>query len=371
MLVVPLGDVLDRRRLIPQVYLVCAVALLGVALAPSFAVLLVASALVGLTTVAAQLLGPLASELADPAQRGRVVGAVVSGALIGILLSRTISGVIAEAFGWRAIYVLAAAAALAFAVVLRRSIPVLPPRPPIAYSVLLRSVFVTVRRLPAAQATLVISAINFGVFSLFWTALTFLLSEPPFSYSTSTIGLVGLAGLAGALGARRAGNLHDRGWSIPANGAALLLILGSLVLAGLGGRSIVVLLIAIVLLDVAVQTVTVLSQTRLFAVAADARSRLNTALVVSNFIGAAIGSALAAVLWQAGGWTAVMTGAALAIGVALIAWLVTRRGALVLPASGADEPAPGAPAPTEPETDTHSPVGDARSLTPQGIRSTT
>jgi dipeptide/tripeptide permease len=132
-----------------------------------------------------------------------------------------------------------------------------------------------------------------------------------------------------------------------------------------------VLLIAIVLLDVAVQTVTVLSQTRLFAVAADARSRLNTALVVSNFIGAAIGSALAAVLWQAGGWTAVMTGAALAIGVALIAWLVTRRGALVLPASGADEPAPGAPAPTEPETDTNSSVGDARPLTPQGIRSTT
>jgi predicted MFS family arabinose efflux permease len=324
-LIVPLGDVVNRRNLIPGMLLLSAAALVAAACAPSFTVLVAVLGLVGLSTVSAQLLSPLASELAEPEQRGRVVGAVVSGGLIGILVSRTVSGLIADAFGWRAIYIVAAAAAVILAVVLRVSIPRLQRRPHIAYPRLIASVFTTVAEHPAAWPTLVISACNFGVFSLFWTALTFLLSAPPFNWSVAQIGLVGLAGLAGALAARRAGTLHDRGWSVPATGAALLVLLLSLAAAALGATSVVVLLVVIVVLDIAVQATTVLSQTRLFALPGAARSRLNTAIVTSNFIGAAVGSTMAAALWNAGGWSAVMAGAAAVVILALAVWAGTRR----------------------------------------------
>jgi predicted MFS family arabinose efflux permease len=319
----------DRRTLIPAMVLVSAGALLAAAHAPSFTLLVAALGLVGLTTVSAQLLSPLASDLADPGQRGRVVGAVVSGALIGILVSRTVSGLVADAFGWRAIYMAAAVAAVALSVVLWFAIPKLPAPAHIAYPRLIASVFTTVAQHPAALPTLVISASNFAVFSLFWTALTFLLSAAPFSYSVAQIGLVGLAGLVGALAARRAGTMHDRGWSVPATGAALLALLLSLGGAALGATSIVALLVVIVVLDIAVQFTSVLSQTRLFALPGEASSRLNTAIVTSNFIGAAVGSTMAAALWSAGRWLAVMAGAAVVVILALVVWAWARRGRLV------------------------------------------
>jgi len=332
LLVVPLGDVLDRRRLIPGVLVASAVALLFAAVAPSFAVLLVALALVGLTTVAGQLLIPLAGDLTDPSSRGRVVGTIASGVLTGILVSRTVSGLVADAFGWRAIYVVAAVAALLFAVLLRRAIPELNRRDRVRYPTLIASVFRAVAAHRAVRVTLVISSAMFAVFTMFWTALTFLLSAEPFGYSTSAIGLVGLAGLAGAVAAQRVGRLHDRGVSVPVTGAAIAVVLVSLVVAGLGARSIVVVLVAVVLLDVGVQATNVLNQTRLFAIDPAARSRLNTAFVTANFIGGAIGSALASVLWNAGGWTAVTVGGAVLVGFALTVWAVHRRRGLVVTA---------------------------------------
>lgn len=333
LLVVPLGDVLDRRRLIPGVLVTSAVALLFAAVAPSFAVLLVALALVGLTTVAGQLLIPLAGDLADQASRGRVVGTIASGVLTGILVSRTVSGLVADAFGWRTIYVVAAVAALVFAVLLRRAIPELERRDRVRYPALIGSVFRAVAAHRAVRVTLVISSAVFAVFTMFWTALTFLLSAEPFGYSTSAIGLVGLAGLAGAVAAQRVGRLHDRGVSVPVTGAAIALVLVSLVVAGLGSRSIVVVLVAVVLLDVGVQATNVLNQTRLFAIGTAARSRLNTAFVTGNFVGGAIGSALASVLWNAGGWTAVTVGGAVLVGFALTVWAAHRRRGLVVRAA--------------------------------------
>ena len=330
LLVVPLGDVLDRRRLIPWVLVASAVALLLAAIAPTFATLLVALALVGLTTVAGQLLIPLAGDLADPAQRGRVVGTIASGVLTGILVSRTISGLVADAFGWRAIYVLAAVVAVVLAVLLRRAIPELEARGGVAYPQLILSVFRAVRTHRTVQVTLVISSSVFAVFTMFWTALTFLLSSDPYDFSTSSIGLVGLVGLAGAVAAQRVGRLHDRGLSVPVTGGAIVLLLVSLVVAGIGAHSIVVVLLAVLLLDVAVQAANVLNQTRLFSVDPAARSRLNTAFVTSNFIGGAIGSALASVLWNAGGWTAVTIGGAVLAGFAATVWAVHRNRGLVV-----------------------------------------
>ena len=160
---------------------------------------------------------------------------------------------------------------------------------------------------------------------MFWTALTFLLSAPPFGYSVSAIGLVGLAGLAGALVARGAGRLHDRGLSVPVTGVALALALASLVLAWFGQTSIVVLLIAILAFDIAAQASLILNQTRLLSIDPAARSRMNTAFVTGNFIGGAVGSAVAGVLWQAGGWTAVLLGGAAALTVALLVWATHRH----------------------------------------------
>jgi predicted MFS family arabinose efflux permease len=199
------------------------------------------------------------------------------------------------------------------------------------YPALIASVGEVVRRERTVRWTLVLGSTGFCVFTLFWTSLTFLLSGPPFRYPVSVIGLFGLAGLAGAVAAQRAGRLHDRGWSLPVTGAAWALALVAFVVADLAAHSVVLLLVAIVLLDIAVQALNILNQTRLFAVSEEARSRLNTAFVTSNFIGGAIGSGAASVLWSAGGWTAVTVAGAALCAFALAVWAAGRRSALVLP----------------------------------------
>ncbi|MER6785114.1 MFS transporter [Streptomyces sp. NPDC000658] len=329
LLLVPLGDVLDRRGFIPGMMLCAAVALMACAVAPSLGGLLVATTLLGLTTVSGQLLTPLAGDLADDTRRGQVVGTVVSGLLIGILASRTVSGVIADAVGWRAVYIGAAVCSAVFALLLRRAIPPLAPKARLTYLRLLLSVWQVVRQERAVRWTLFLGAIAFGVFTLFWTALTFLLSAEPYSYPVSVIGLFGLVGLAGVLAARRAGRLHDRGRSLPATGWGWAAIVVSFVAAAFAGRSVAGIVGAVVLLDVAVQGVNILNQTRLFALAPQARSRLNTAFVTCNFLGGAVGSAAASVLWSAGGWTAVCLSGAGAGCVALLVWAAGRRGALL------------------------------------------
>jgi predicted MFS family arabinose efflux permease len=331
LLIVPLGDALDRRRLIPLMLICSAVALLGCAVAPTFGTLLVAITLLGLTTVAGQIATPLAGDLAADADRGRVVGTVISGMLTGILVSRTLSGLVAGATGWRVIYVIAAVAAVVLAAVLYRSIPALPPKARVSYPALLASIGTVIRRERTVRWSLLLGAIQFGVFTMFWTALTFLLSAPPFSYPVSVIGLFGLFGLAGAIAAQRAGRLHDRGWSVPATGVGWVLALGSFALAALAPHSVVVLIVAILLLDVAIQSLNILNSTRLFAVAGDARSRVNTATVTANFVAGAIGSAVAGLLWSTGGWTAVtFTGVALCLA-GLGVWAAGRRSALLVP----------------------------------------
>jgi predicted MFS family arabinose efflux permease len=327
LLVLPLGDTIDRRRLIPSVMACSVLALAGCALAPTFAALLGASFVLGLTTVTGQLLTPLAGDLAREDQRGRVVGTVVSGVLTGILASRSISGLLADAFGWRAVFVAAALVTATIAALLAKLLPVLPARNAVPYRQLLQSVFSTVRQHRSVQVTLVLGSTSFAVFSMFWTGLTFLLSAPPFSYSVTRIGLVGLVGLAGAFAAQRAGRLHDRGWSVPATGAGLVLALASVVIAFFGAESIAMVLAAVLLVDVAIQGVLLMNQTRLFSVDPSARSRLNTAFVGCNFVGGAVGSSLAGLLWELHGWQAVMAGAAALTAFALVVWF-SQRGPL-------------------------------------------
>lgn len=327
-LIVPLGDVLDRRKLIPLLLVSSAVALVACALAPTFAVLLVAIAVLGVTTVAGQIVIPLAGDLADDASRGRIVGTVMTGFLAGTIVSRTLSGVVAQLAGWRAIYVIAAAIILVLTVLAYRKIPVLQAPQRVRYRQLLRSVASVVHRHRVVRWNLVLSALQFGLFMLFWTALTFLLSSPPFSYSPLTIGLLGLFGLAGAVAAQRSGRLHDRGWSMAATGAGWIVALLAMVIAALGQQSLLLIIVAIVLLHLAIFPMNVLISARLFGAVTEGRSRVNTAVIAVNFVAGAIGSALVSPLWAAGGWHAV---ALVGIGVSasgLLLWAIGRRGPL-------------------------------------------
>lgn len=325
LLIVPLGDSLNRRRLIPALMGASAVALFVTALAPTYEVLLCSLVAVGVTTVSAQLLVPLAGDLASGDQRGHVIGFIASGVMIGILLSRTVSGILAAWLGWRAVYFLASAVILIMATVLFRCLPADKSRPRLPYGALLRSIPQNVRGSSAIQVTLVLGACVFAVFTLFWTGLTFLLSSPAFNWSVTQIGFVGLVGLAGALAARRAGRLHDRGWSSPATGGAIVLALLSIGLAALGASSVGLTLLAVLLIDIAVQGINVLNQTRLISIRPAARSRLNTAFVACNFMGGAVGSMLAGLLWNQGGWLLICAVEAGLLLFSLVIWSCKRK----------------------------------------------
>jgi predicted MFS family arabinose efflux permease len=327
-LFVPLGDVLNRRILVPVALFCSAAALVASALAPTFGILLATLALVGLTTISGQILVPLAGDLSGDADRGRVVGTVVSGILIGILVSRTVAGLVAGALGWRAIYVVAAGLAILLAVLLFAAIPRLEPRTTLRYPALLASVFAIVKRERVVRWSLVLGGTSFAVFTMFWTSLTFLLSAPPYRFGVTVIGLFGLVGLAGAVAAQRAGRLSDRGLGLPAIGVAWALVLVAFVIAGLGAASVVAIVVAILVLDVAIQGHNITVQSRMFLVDASARSRINTAFVTGNFLCGAVGSGLASFLWAHGGWTAIMLAGAVLSGFALTVWLVGRRGPL-------------------------------------------
>lgn len=327
-LIVPLGDVANRRRLIPLMLAMSGVALLACAVAPTFAALLAAIAVLGLTTVAGQIVIPLAGDLADDATRGRVVGTVMTGFLAGTIVSRTLSGLVAQLAGWRAIFVVAAVVIAVFAVVAYRNIPAMPAPARMRYPALLASVGRVVRRHRVVRWNLLLSALQFGLFMMFWTALTFLLSDPPFSYTPLTIGMLGLFGLLGAVAAQHAGKLHDRGWSMAATGAGWALALAAMVVAALGQHSLPLIIVGIVLLHVAIFPMNVLISARLFAVVTEGRARVNTAVIAVNFIAGAIGSALVSPLWSAGGWHAV-TGVGIGLSlVGLALWTLGRRGAL-------------------------------------------
>lgn len=325
LLLVPLGDIVERRTLVVRMLLLCAVALAACAAAPSIAVLALAIAVVGVTSVVAQVLVPLAGDLAGDDERGKVVGTIMSGLLIGILLARTVSGFVAELAGWRAIYALAAAAMVALAVALWRALPVLGPRPHAPYPQLLRSVGTLVRTEPLLRLRMAYGMLGMLTFTLLWTALTFLLSGAPYDYSEGTIGLFGLAGLVGAVAAQGAGRLADRGLARAATACFWTAVLVGWLLADLGGSSVVALVAGLLILDAGVQGQHITNQSVIYTLRPDARSRITTAYMTGNFAAAAIGSALASALWDVGGWSLI---SAVGVGTTVVAlglWTLERR----------------------------------------------
>lgn len=321
---VPLGDLVARRRLTVLLLTISAFALAAVSLAPGPTVLLAALAVVGLTSCAVNVLVPFAAALAPPERRGRVVGTVMTGLLLGVLLSRTVSGQLAELAGWRTVYRVAAVAIVLLAVVLHRKLPDLPPADQSRYPELLRSIGGLLRTTPLLRRRIAYGALGFASFSLLWTAIPFLLAGPPYHYSTSVIGLFGLVGAAGVLCTQVAGRLLDRGWVRQGTLLFVALITGSWAVLAAEAH-LVPLLIGIVLLDLGVQGLHVLNQARIYSIGARVHSRVTTAYMVGYFAGGTFGSGLAIVVYQHGGWGGVCLSGVVLGAVSIVLWLTDRN----------------------------------------------
>jgi predicted MFS family arabinose efflux permease len=324
--ILPLGDFVRRKRMIAIVMVLSVLALVSCAISPSFIILSLSLFSMGIVTISGQIILPLAGDLSREDERGHIVGIVSSGITTGILFSRFASGIIAGFWGWRSVYVIAAALNLVMVLVMIYVLPEIPAKNKFkSYGKLLASVFTTFKNHRSLPNILLHSGLIFGlIFNIFWTSLTFLLSADPFNYNTFQIGLVSLAGLAAAVFGVGIGKLQDKGLSIPALGAFIVVCLVSMVCGFAFSDSIVAIVIVAAVLSVAVQGVSVLTQTRLFNLSQGERSRLNTVFVVNNFIFGAVGSALASLLWSLGGWSYVMMAASAVSVAALIVWLFSR-----------------------------------------------
>jgi predicted MFS family arabinose efflux permease len=325
---VPLGDLVERRRLIVVLLVLAAAAQVVSTAAPGFAVLAASLAAVGVASAVAQVVVPLASSLAGEEERGRIVGTVMSGLLIGILLARTFAGLVSALGGWRLVFGVAAGLMLVLAAVLWRSLPEAPP--PVGpdhatpgrerYRRLLRSVLVLIGEEPELRRRMWLGACGMAVFSVLWTAVAFLLAREPYGYGDGVIGLFGLAGLAGALLAPLAGRASDAGHGRAATTGALVALVLSWILLDLGATSIVALVLGIVALDFAVQGLQITNQSTIYALRPDARSRITTAYMVAYFLGGVAGSTSSSLVWNAGGWDTVCAlGAGIAVA-GLLSW---------------------------------------------------
>ncbi|MEU9116016.1 MFS transporter [Streptomyces sp. NPDC048483] len=328
LLLVPLGDLVERRRLAVTLCALTAAFLTVTAAAPNGALLLTGTALTGLTSVAAQVIAPYAATLAAPAERGRTVGTVMTGLLLGILLARTAAGMLAEVGGWRTVYWVNAGLMLLIAVLLRLRLPALRTTAGLRYPALLRSTLALFVTEPVLRRRAALGALAFAGFSVLWTSMAFLMSGPAYGWQESAIGLLGLVGAAGSLSASVAGRLADRGLVHRVTGVMAVLLLGSwgfLALGGEGGAwSLAALLAGVIVLDLAVQGLHVSNQNVVYGLRPEARNRLNSAYMSSYFAGGAVGSALTSVVWAADGWRGVcVLGAGLAAMV-VAAWVVER-----------------------------------------------
>jgi predicted MFS family arabinose efflux permease len=324
-LLVPLGDLLERRRLITRMLVVASAGLVVAAVAPDIAVLAAALAVVGTTTVVTQIIVPMTASLAADDQRGRAVGTVMSGLMIGMLLARVVSGLIASVAGWRAVFIVAAVTLALLAVILRRALPQTEPGPTMRYRALLRSVLSLVRAEPVLRQRMALGAVAMGCFSILWTSVAFLLSGPPYRYSVAVIGLFGLAGLAGAGAAPVVGRLADRGHGRPATLAVMVILLVSWGLLDLGARSLAALVPGIVLLDLSAQALHISNQSAIYALGSHVRSRLTTAYMVAYFVGGATMSAATTVVYGAAGWNGVCVLGGLTAAAGAAIWLSAHR----------------------------------------------
>ncbi len=320
--VVPLGDLLERKRLIVSISLLVFVSLVIAAISPSIHFFIASSLVVGVTSVVVQILVPFAATLAEDQERGKVVGEVMSGTLLGILCARTLAGFISELAGWRAVFGFGAFMVLGITLVLARSLPTYRHSSNMSYPRLLSSVGHLMKAEKILQIRSVYGALVFADFSVLWTSLTFLLAGPPYHFSDAIIGLFGLVGAVGAVAANIAGRLADKGMSNKTTIVLLGFNLAAFLLMIFGTTHLFPIVAGILILDAGVQGTHITNQSEIYRLQPEARSRLTTAYMTSYFAGGAMGSASSAAVYSSHGWVGVCllgTGYAAA---AVVFWVI-------------------------------------------------
>jgi predicted MFS family arabinose efflux permease len=309
----PLADMVKRKRLMMIIFVFTISSLLATAMAQSINLLIFASFLLGMSSMIPQLLVPMAAHLAKPSERGKKIGVIMSGLLIGILLSRTFSGVISEYFGWRAVFYIAAGIMLVIWLMIGLFLPEVEPDYKGSYKQLMTSLVDLIRQEPKLRLAALRGALCFACFSAFWTTIVFLLKQN-FNMGSDVAGEFGLVGAFGALAAGLMGWLSDKMDAYKLSGFTLLLILISFILFYFSGHNIIGLVVGVILLDMGVQATHISNQSIIFALHPEARNRINTVYMVTYFIGGSLGTFFATQLWRNYQWTGVcITGITLSV----------------------------------------------------------
>ncbi|MGU3582494.1 MFS transporter [Rhodococcus sp. C26F] len=317
---VPLGDMFPQRRLAVMLMLAAAAGQGLSGFAPNIGVLVVGTAIAGLFSVAAQVLVPFAATLATPESRGRAVGTVMSGLLVGILVARSVAGILAElGDSWTTVYRVSTVAMVIVALALWRVLPATPPVVRQGYGSTLRSLGTLIVTHPRLRSRTLLGGLGFASVGALFSTMAFLLSDPPFGLDDLQIGLVGLAGVAGAFAATAAGRLVDRGYGPPTTAVGVFMLIASWAALAAGGSSLVWFVVGMLVVDLALNLVHITNQNIVYALDPDARSRVNSVYMTGYFVGAASGSALGTMAWSAGGWTTVCV---LGVGLAALAGVV-------------------------------------------------
>jgi len=313
--VVPLGDIVENRRLTVVALTLASAALLAAAFAPNAPLFLAASLFIGTASVAAQVLVPFAASLASDEQRGRVVGNVMSGLLLGIMLARPVASFVAGIWTWRYVFVASAIVIALLAITLWRKLPQRTPAPNVSYGRLIRSLGTLLARTPALRRRALYQAFLFGAFSLFWTVAPLRLADA-YGMSQQGIAWFALVGVGGAVAAPIAGRLADKGWSRPLTRLAMAVAFVSFLLPyffhGHSTAALILLFVSAIALDMAVSGNLVLGQRVVYALGSETRGRLNGLFMSIFFLGGAIGSTVGGWAYAHGGWAlAALIGAAL------------------------------------------------------------
>ncbi len=318
LLIIPLGDKISNLKIVRWDFLVLIASLIGAAAAPNLEVLVFCSFVIGFSSTLPQLFVPMVAHLSTIEARGKSIGIVMSGLLIGILGSRVLSGITGEYFGWRSVFYGAAVLMVLLFILLNKALPVIKPVFTESYGKLMRSLTFYLRTEKSLQMATLRGALAFGSLSIFWTTLVFML-EDSFGYGSAVAGGLGLFGIAGALGATYFGKLNSR---VPKRKLLLVgagLITASWILFFFSTYSLIGLIIGIIVIDLGVQAVHITNQNIVFSRNSEARNRVNTIYMVGFFIGGAAGTSLGAIAWHLGGWAGVsLLGLAFAVAMLLL-----------------------------------------------------
>lgn len=325
--IVPLGDVIEKKRQILACTFATSFFMLLASASSTFSMLAVCCFLVGLTSIVPQLILPFAATLSSEEQRGRAIGIVMSGLLVGILASRALSGAVGAFLGWRATFLLGAGACMSVMAGLYFLLPQSKPVQVIPYRLLMKSVIHYFNSVPQLRIASVINALSFSVVSSFWVVMVLYLSEVPFHFNAWQIGLFGLAGAAGALAAPVTGRLSSAGNGNTFILAGLLFELASFAVFVFMGSSMALLIAGIFLLDIGHQMIQIINQLRIYSIKPEARNRFNTAFMTTYFLGGTGGAALGISLWNAGGWSVYCAGCATIVLVNFLVYYISRRAA--------------------------------------------